>query len=291
MKKFLLPTFLLLFFGLPTSDFRLFAQEAIIKGKIIDSKSKETLIGVNVVLTDNTGVASDIDGNYEIKVAEGTHNITFRFIGYTSQIKTISAKAGETIPLNITLEPAVTQLEVVVVSAGKFEQKYEDVTVSMDVVKPYLAENKNATSMDKVVQQAPGVQIVDNEVQIRGGSGYSFGAGSRVQILLDDMPLLSGDAGRPNWSGLPIENLEQIEVIKGASSVLYGSAALSGVINIRTAYPKDEPKTKINVYQGMYDNPKRKHAIWWDYKGTNPIYTGMNFFHSRKIKNLDLVIG
>lgn len=268
-----------------------FAQEATIKGKITDSKTKESLIGVNVVLTDNTGVATDIDGNYELKLAEGQHTITYRFIGYTSQTKIVTAKAGEAVTLDVQLEPAVTQLDVVVVSAGKFEQKYEDITVSMDIVKPYLAENKNATSMDKVVQQSPGVQVVDNEVQIRGGSGYSFGAGSRVQILVDDLPLLSGDAGRPTWSYLPIENLEQIEVIKGASSVLYGSAALSGVINIRTAYPKDEPKTKINVYQGIYDNPKRKHATWWDYKGTNPMYTGMNFFHSRKIKNLDLVIG
>jgi outer membrane receptor protein involved in Fe transport len=268
-----------------------FAQEAVIKGKITDSKTKETLIGVNVVLTDNTGVASDIDGNYELKIAEGQHTITYRFIGYTSQTRTVTAKSGETITLDVQLEPAVTQLDVVVVSAGKFEQKYEDITVSMDVVKPYLAENKNATSMEKVVQQAPGVQVVDNEVQIRGGSGYSFGAGSRVQILVDDLPLLSGDAGRPTWSMLPIENLEQIEVVKGASSVLYGSAALSGVINIRTAYPKDEPKTKINVYQGIYDNPKRTQAIWWDKDGTNPMYTGMNFFHSRKIKNLDLVIG
>lgn len=282
---------LLLFFTAVISPAGLFSQDAVVKGKVSDSKTKEALIGVNVVLSDNSGVASDIDGNYELKLSSGQHHITFRFIGYTSQTKTVNIKSGETLVLNVQLEPAMTQLDVVVVSASKFQQKYEDITVSMDVVKPYLAENKNATSMDKVVQQSPGVQVVDNEVQIRGGSGYSFGAGSRVQILVDDLPLLSGDAGRPTWSYLPIENLEQIEVIKGASSVLYGSAALSGVINIRTAYPKDEPKTKINVYHGMYDNPKRKQAIWWDYKGTNPIYTGMNFFHSRKIKNLDLVIG
>ena len=267
-----------------------FGQDAIIKGKITDSKTKETLIGVNVVLSDNTGVASDIDGNYELKLAAGEHNITFRFIGYTSQTKVVTAKAGETTTLNIPLEPAITQLDMVVVSAGKFEQKIEDITVSMEVIKPSLVENKATTSMEKIVQQSPGVQVVDNEVQIRGGSGYSFGAGSRVMILVDDLPMLSGDAGRPSWNYLPIENLEQIEVIKGASSVLYGSSALSGVINIRTAYPKDVPKTKINIYSGVYDNPQRGYAAWWD-KNSNPIITGMNFFHSRKIKNLDLVIG
>lgn len=267
-----------------------FSQEVIIKGKITDSKTKESLIGVNVVLSDNTGVASDIDGNYEMKIAEGKHNITFRFIGFTSQTKVVTAKAGETVTLNVSMEPAVTQLEMVVVSAGKFEQKIEDITVSMEVIKPSLVESKGTTSMDKAVNQAPGVQIVDNEVQIRGGSGYSFGAGSRVMILVDDLPVLSGDAGRPAWNYLPIENLEQIEIVKGASSVLYGSAALSGVINIRTAYPKDVPQTKINIYSGVYDKPAREYTAWWD-KNTNPIYTGMNFFHSRKIKNLDLVVG
>lgn len=266
------------------------AQETVIKGKITDAKTGESLIGVNVVMSDNSGVATDIDGNYELKVKEGQHTITFRFIGYNAETKTITAKADETVTVNVQLNSAATELGLVVVSAGKFEQKYEDITVSMNVIKPNLVENKATTSMEKAVNQTPGVQIVDNEVQIRGGSGYSFGAGSRVMVLVDDLPMLSGDAGRPAWNYLPIENLEQIEVIKGAASVLYGSAALSGVINIRTAYPKDKPQTKIQVLSGIYDNPTRTHSIWWD-KANNPIFSGMNFFHSRKIKNLDIVVG
>ena len=87
--------------------------------------------------------------------------------------------------------------------------------------------------------------MVDGEPQIRSGSGFSYGAGSRVMVMVDDLPVLSGDAGRPTWGFLPLENLEQIEVIKGASSVLYGSAALSGVINIRTRYPDARPLTRI----------------------------------------------
>ncbi|MBN4062211.1 MAG: hypothetical protein COA57_08395 [Flavobacteriales bacterium] len=266
------------------------AQEmATIKGNIIDGGTKETLIGVNVVLEDNTGVASDFNGNYELKVLPGQHTILYRFIGYTPQTKTVDVQEGQEITINVVLEETITELQVVVVSAGKFEQRIEDVTVSMEVIKPSLVENKATTNMETVVNQVPGVQIVDSEPQIRGGSGYSFGAGSRVQILVDDLPALNGDAGRPKWSFLPIENLEQIEILKGASSVLYGSAALSGVINIRTAYPKDKPITKVNVNTGIYDNPTRKNAIYWG--KSNPIYTGMNFFHSRKIGNLDLVIG
>lgn len=110
-------------------------------------------------------------------------------------------------------------------------------------------------------------------------------------MLVDDLPILTGDAGRPSWGFIPVENLEQIEVIKGASSVLYGSAALNGIINIRTAYPKDKPKTKINLFTGIYSPPNQEEAIWWD-KNDIPVFSGLNFFHSRKINKLwDLVVG
>ena len=49
-----------------------------------------------------------------------------------------------------------------------------------------------------------------------------------MAVIVDDMPMLSGDAGRPLWDFVPIENIEQIEIIKGASSVLSGASALSG---------------------------------------------------------------
>ena len=56
-------------------------------------------------------------------------------------------------------------------------------------------------------------------------------------VLVDDMPLISGDAGQVQWKLIATENINQVEVIKGASSALYGSSALNGVINIRTAFP------------------------------------------------------
>src|SRR5690606_38473993 len=130
---------------------------------------------------------------------------------------------------------------------GKYEKNIEEVTVTLEVVKPSLIQNKDNTSVEQTLQQVPGLTIVDKEPQIRAGSGYSFGAGSRVLVMVDDIPLLSGDAGRPSWGFVPLENIEQIEIIKGASSVLYGSSALNGVINVRTAYPKDKPLTKITT--------------------------------------------
>jgi iron complex outermembrane receptor protein len=109
-----------------------------------------------------------------------------------------------------------------------------------------------------------------------------------VAVIVDDMPMLSGDAGRPEWGFIPVENISQIEVVKGAASVLSGSSALSGSVNIRTAYPTSKPKTKINIYTGVYSKPSQADAAWWN---QYPGIFGANFLHSQMFGNLDVVVG
>ena len=121
----------------------------------------------------------------------------------------------------------------------------------MEVLKPKLIENKNTRSIETVLDYTPGLNILDNEPQIRGGSGFTFGVGSKVAILIDDMPMISGDAGRPYWDLIPVENIEHIEVIKGASSVLSGTSALSGAIHIMTASPKQGTGDQIHHLHGI----------------------------------------
>ena len=120
------------------------------------------------------------------------------------------------------------------------EQKIEEITVSMEVIKPGLIENKNTTDIQTAMDQIPGVNITDGQANIRGGSGWSYGAGTRVLVMVDDMPLISGDAGQVQWKLIATENIHQVEVIKGAASALYGSSALNGIINIRTAFPSQK---------------------------------------------------
>src|SRR6188768_373138 len=161
----------------------------------------------------------------------------------------------------------------------------------MEVLNASLIENKNVNNITAALEQVPGLNILDGEPQIRGGSGFSYGVGSHVAVLVDGMPVMLGDQGRPEWSFIPTENVEQVEVIKGASSVLFGSSALSGVINVRTAFPKALPETKVIVDYGQYDAPSVDGTKWW--KGAAPVY-GFAFLHSEKLlkaKNLDFVIG
>lgn len=265
------------------------AQEATIKGKITDASTGDALIGANVVYMPGKGAATLVDGTYSFTLPAGDHTITVSSVGFTTRRESISVKSGEVKQLDLKLEVAAAQLDMVVVTAGRFEQRVGEVTQSLSVLSPDIIKNRNIQSMDQAVEQVPGVVIVDDEPQIRAGSGFSYGAGSRVQVMVDDMPILSGDIGRPNWTFLPLENLEQIEVVKGASSVMYGSAALSGVINIRTAYPRSEPRTRVSVFSGVYDTPGNPNARWW--KENAPMMGGASFFHSEQFGALDVVLG
>ncbi len=260
--------------------------QVMVRGVVRDATTKEILIGALIKGTSKQGVVTDSEGLFVLEIIGAGDTLYASFVGYQDAVVEVT-NAHLAVSCEILLAPNPNELGIVIVSAGRFEQDISEVTVSMEVVQSQVIRDKNIVSVNEVMQQTPGVSIVDKEPQIRGGSGYSFGAGSRVQILVDDLPSLSGDAGRPSWDYLPVENISQIEVIKGASSVLYGSAALSGVINVRTAYPTDTARTVINAYHGVFSLPQNDSSIYWN---GNLMRSGVNFLHSRKFKRSDFVI-
>lgn len=273
----------------------IFAQESVgfVKGRVISKSDNEPVIGAQVRAwqgqVELAATVSDLDGFFNFALPSGLYKISCTFVGLVPDTVIVEVKTDSITNLAFLLKESDKVLNQVVVSAGKFEQKIEDLTVSMEIIRPELIENRNTTSIEQALEQTPGLTIMDNEPQIRGGSGFTFGVGSRVAIVVDGMPMTTGDAGRPEWGFIPVENVEQIEVIKGASSVLYGSSALSGVIHIRSAYPRAEPVTKINFTSGVYSPPK--NAANWRNE-VLPIYTGVNFLHSQIVKKrLDMTIG
>jgi iron complex outermembrane receptor protein len=261
-------------------------QQSMLDGQIFDSQTGEKMMGV-IVKNNRTGngTATDEQGHF-LLVASIGDTIECALLGYkTLRFGVRASDLNKAISLKMI--SSQNEFNVVVISAGKFEQQVSEVTVSMEVLTPELLHDKNVVSADEALQQTPGVSIVDKEPQIRSGSGYSFGAGSRVQILVDDMPSLSGDAGRPAWDYLPIENVSQIEVIKGASSVLYGSAALSGVINLRTAAPADTARTVVTAYHGVFSRPQNSRSVYWS---GHLMRSGLSFLHLQKFGQLDVTL-
>jgi iron complex outermembrane receptor protein len=265
-------------------------EKGYFKGIVFDKETREPLVGVNIIQKKDpsVGAATDIEGRFLIHVLPGKHTFVVRFTGMATDTINLTINPGDTCYREICLEPYVNELGGIEVKVGKYDKNIEDLTVSMEVIKAQLIESKNTRSIETILDQTPGLNILDGEAQIRGGSGFTFGVGSKVAVFIDDMSILTGDAGRTLWDIIPIENVEQIEVVKGAASVLSGANALSGAIYIRSAYPKIKPLTKIVTFGGFYSSPENPSAKWWkDF----PYLTGVNFLHSRMIGNLDLVIG
>jgi outer membrane receptor protein involved in Fe transport len=193
-------------------------------------------------------------------------------------IRTIPAK------YEVLLQANNEVLDEVVVTAGRFEQKMTDVTVSIEVLKPEAIRQQAPTDLSSTLQTLPGVEIVDKQPSIRGGGGWTYSVGSRCQVLMDGMTILNPKTGEINWNNVPLENVAQVEVVKGAASVLYGSSALNGVINVRTQRPGLEPQTKVSGYVGIYDNYKN-----YKYTGARlPLYYGAEASHSRRVGDFDI---
>lgn len=263
------------------------AQKATLTGKILDKDTGEGLIAANVSVN-GTGTVTDFNGVFSIQLEAGDHTLKISYLSYEDHEEKVTLAAGETKDITIELTPASTILNTATITSGKYETPLSEVTVSLEVLKPSLIENTNKTSIDDALQKVPGVQIIDGQANIRGGSGFSQGAGSRVLLLVDDMPILQYDSGFPNWDDVPVENIEQVEVVKGAASALYGSSALNGIINIRTAYAKSKPVTKAAAFYNVIFSPNDPDKKWWD---RAPQGYGASFSHKQKFDKFDLVLG
>lgn len=278
MNKIIFTT--LLFLGAS----QLFAQD--VHGTVFDEKG-DPMIGATLK-AGTEGFVTDLDGEYVLKLSKGSNKIECRFAGYESQIKTIEIKGNESVKLDFQLVISQNILDQLTVTSGRYEKPLGEVTVSMEILKPDIIERNNTQTVDDVLKKVPGVSIIGGQPNIRGGSGFSYGAGSRVLILVDDIPALQADAGMPNWNDFQVETIEQIEVVKGAASALYGSSALNGVVNIRTAYAKDKPLTTFSTFYNAFGDPRDSAQIWYDKR---PYEAGFSATHRRKINKLDLVLG
>jgi len=213
------------------SFFSLFAQETgIITGKVTEKKTKEALLGVNVVLKGTYyGAASDFDGNYKIKnINPGTYNIEVSLIGYKAvKFGAIKVERGKTRQLDIELEESALTLgqEVIIVGARPMldaEETQSKRTISKEDIQNARLENIS----DIVVQQA-GVVKSDNEIHIRGGRS------NENAFLLDGVSVQDPLAGTGFGLQLSANAIEEVEVITGGYNAEFGQAT-SGVVNVRT---------------------------------------------------------
>lgn len=248
--------FFLLFFLTP-----FIALQQEVNGIVVD-ENRNPIAEARIETTSGIQQRSNKEGRFTLAIPSFPDTITVTMMDYQEKKVVVKKTSADT--LRIQLQPRTQELDAVVVSASRREQKIQNISVSLEIIQPELIENKAFNNVEQAVDQAPGAYAMDGQISIRGGSGFSYGAGSRTLVVWNDIPLLSADAGDAKWQSIPIENLSQIEVLKGASSVLYGSGALNGIISLRNKLPTKEGETKLSYQTAIYDQPRRKGLQWSD---------------------------
>ena len=283
MKKFYFSLIAALFLQIS------FAQNGELSGIVKESDNNEPLASASVRYEKKKGVVTDAVGKYVLSLPAGEYEIAFSSIGYKTQKQTVTIVAGAKQKLDITLKSDVFRLNEVV-SVSQYKKNAAKETVSTSVIGKDQIKNTNSNDLGEAVNKTSGVLVQDGQISIRGGSSYAYGVGSRTAVLTDGNSLSSADLGQTQNTMVPLENVKQVEVIKGASSVIYGSSALNGVVNVITEWPTDsEPKTEVETNACVSDNPGDLRLKWW---GEAPPFLGsVNVNHHRRIKDLQLVVG
>jgi len=265
----------------------IYAQSGSIRGRVINENA-QPVIGANVVVEGTFyGDAADENGFFEIKnIPYGNYILIVSAIGY--ERRNIKINFNQNFKsITIILKTSVIETQQVIITAGKYEQKKEDLTVSTTVIQPEIINRKNYKTFDELLRDIPGVQMNLEQVSIRGSSGYSKGVGARVLAAINGIPFYSGDNGDVVWEMIPMSDIERVEIIKGPASSLYGTSAIGGVINIITRPAVKSPITNINSYYGLYDKPV--YETWRWNKNYRSFY-GLEITHSNSYKNFGYTI-
>lgn len=285
MKKFLL----LIFIATPLL---VFAQQkrvyGILEGRVLD-ESNSPLIGANIRI-ENTliGSATNRKGMFRIiRVPVGKQTVKFSMVGYETKIIEVEIKPNEVTYVEVKLNQTAIQTQEIFVSASKYEQKIEEIPVSISALSSQELSFRNTKRLDEALKYISGINMTSDQISIRGSSGYTRGAGSRVLLLIDGIPLYTGDTGDIIWQLLPVHEIERVEVVKAAGSALYGSQAIGGVINIITRDFAGRPLTYIKTQGGFYDNPFYDE---WNWSPRKRFFNTLTFSHSRKIGDLGISI-
>jgi len=215
-----------------------------IQGRVIDPRG-EALPGAAVTLRDfETGlertVTSGADGGFSFTGLKSVScKITATLTGFAAMSIVVDLPANETIELR--LEPAILNDAMTVISGSRQEELRESLNTKVDVIGINRIRDTGYESLAEVLQELPGM-VTRRGTQGAGPAGQQVqGIDSRqVLVLLDGQPIIGARGikrGVLNLDRQSVNNLERVEVVKGAASALYGSDAIGGVINQITRDP------------------------------------------------------
>lgn len=255
------------------------------------SESGDLLSGVTIRIEGTAyGAVSKQDGAFRIKtiLKEGSYNLIASMIGYNTEKVKMNVFGGANVEnILIILNEQPLQMGEVVVSANKRIQAVQDVPISISVMDSRQIRQRNPRQLNEALEYIPGVSMNQDHVSIRGSSGFAFGTGSRVALMIDGLPLLGGDGGDIKFDMIPMKEIERIEVVKGAGSALYGTSAIGGVISVITKEPANKTNMSANLFSGFYTEPRYDS---WKYSDSPHKLYGADLGFSKKLNGLGLLL-
>ena len=233
------------------------AQQRKLKGLVFDRQQHSPLSETTLILLpDNKVNRSDARGAFQFdKLYDGQYQLEVQRMGYRTQHLTVNL-AGRDTSLTIHLDPTPQHIETVNVQ-GKISAvdnliQAENAAMPVKVITRREIELMGSRRLDEVMKEQTGVAVVNDVsggaraigVQIQGFSS------NYVMVLIDGQPMMGRNNGNFDLSRISVTNIERIEIIKGASSCLYGSDALGGAINIITRHGAIQPQAQASLLYG-----------------------------------------
>lgn len=237
------------------------AQTASLSGNIKEKENTNYLNGASVYIVGSThGCASNSKGDYLIKnLTIGQYTLVVSFSGYKSICETISLKEGENI-INFELEENFNALDEVVITGTGTHYKLDDVPVQTEIITKKDIEEISGRNIEEIISNISSSfdytsSSMGTNIKLNGlGKDY-------VLVLLNGKRLTGGIGGYTDLSRIDLDNIKQVEIIKGASSTLYGSDAIAGVINIITKKSKQKLELNSHTRIGAHGELKQFNSL------------------------------
>ncbi|MFB9055150.1 TonB-dependent receptor domain-containing protein [Mariniflexile ostreae] len=211
-----------------------------ITGRVTSSNT--SLPYVNVYLKNTTkGSVTDENGTFKItNIDHGTYTIVASFTGYKKIEKKINV-TDATSPVHFDLEESESLDEIIITGTLKAVSRLES-PVPVEVYSPAFFKRNPTPNIFEALQNVNGVRPQLNCNLCNTGDIHINGLeGPYTLVLIDGMPIVSGLSTVYGLSGIPTSLIEQVEIVKGPASSLYGSEAVGGLINIITKLPENAP--------------------------------------------------
>ncbi len=240
------------------------AEHFNIKGIVKDAKTGKTLTGASIRVHGTTlGCASNSKGEFKLKdIPEGEYIIKASFSGYKAERVNINLNGNKN-SLILSLVPSPINLDEVTITGTGTHHKLKNTPVQTEVITKKTIENIGSTSIeDLLATVSPSFDFSPN---IMGSYMSINGLGNKYILVLVDGVRLTGDvSGNIDLTRINVGNIEKIEIVKGASSSLYGSEAIGGVINIITK--KSSKKLNVSTSSQLGENSAFSENAGIDFK-------------------------